>query len=217
MGQAGRKQPMSEGAQLQQESAMKKHWFPVLAGIIILAIVGVFGYNYMTKEKIEVLKPIADFTLDNSDGTTYTFHSSAGKVRLVEFMFTKCPDICPATTFNMAKLQDQLKEKGLFGDKVEFVSISFDPDNDTPEVLQEYAAKFKADQSGWKFLRGDAQAVEKVTKDFGLMVIKQPDGSYSHTARMFLVDGEGNMRRAYGMAANMELEVMMKEMVQLAD
>ncbi|MCM3145495.1 SCO family protein [Brevibacillus sp. MER 51] len=208
---------MSEGAQLQQESAMKKHWFPVLAGIILLAIIGVFGYNYMTEEKIEVLKPIADFTLDNSDGTTYTFNSSAGKVRLVEFMFTKCPDICPATTFNMAKLQDQLKEKGLFGDKVEFVSISFDPDNDTPEVLQEYAAKFKADQSGWKFLRGDAQDVEKVTKDFGLMVIKEPDGSYSHTARMFLVDGDGNMRRAYGMAANMELDVMMKEMVQLAD
>lgn len=208
---------MSEETQLQPDSAMKRHWFTILAGVLILVIVGVFGYKYMTEEKIEVLKPIADFTLDNSDGTTYNFADSEGKVRLVEFMFTKCPDICPATTYNMAKLQDQLKEKGLFGDKVEFVSISFDPENDTPEVLQEYANKFKADQSGWKFLRGDAQAVEKVTKDFGLMVIKEPDGSYGHTARMFLVDGDGNMRRAYGMAAEMDMEVMMKEMVQLAD
>lgn len=207
---------MSEGAQ-KHGSALQRHWFTVLAGVIILAIVGVLGYKYMAKEPIPVMKPIADFTLDNSDGTSYTFSEGKGKVRLVEFMFTNCPDICPATTYNMSKLQEQLKEKKLFGDEVEFISITFDPDFDTPEVLQQYAAKFKADQSGWKFLRGDVQTVERVTKDFGVAVLKQPDGSFAHTARMFLVDGDGNMRRAYGMAADMDMEQMMKDMEQLAD
>ncbi|MFJ9500031.1 SCO family protein [Brevibacillus centrosporus] len=208
---------MSGDAQQQQGGALQRHWFTVLAGVLILAIVGVFGYNYMTKEQIPVMKALNDFSLDNINGSTYTFSEGKGKVRLVEFMFTNCPDICPATTYNMSKLQDQLKEKGLFGDKVEFVSITFDPDFDTPEVLQAYAEKFKADQTGWKFLRGDAQAIEKVTKDFGIAVMKQPDGSFAHTARMFLVDEDGNMRRAYGMAAEMDMDQMMKEMVQLAD
>ncbi|GED71459.1 lipoprotein [Brevibacillus reuszeri] len=208
---------MSEGAQQQQASGLQKHWFPVLAGIIILAIVGVLGYKYMAREQIPVMKPLQDFSLDNSNGSAFTFSEGKGKVRLVEFMFTNCPDICPATTYNMSKLQDQLKEKKLFGDKVEFISITFDPDFDTAEVLQQYADKFKADQNGWKFLRGDEQAIEKVTKDFGIAVLKQPDGTIAHTARMFLVDGDGNMRRAYGMAADMDMDQMMKEMVQLAD
>ncbi|MED1795657.1 SCO family protein [Brevibacillus nitrificans] len=208
---------MSGDAQQQQGGALQRHWFTVLAGVLILAIVGVFGYNYMTKEQIPVMKSLNDFSLDNINGSAYTFSEGKGKVRLVEFMFTNCPDICPATTYNMSKLQDQLKEKGLFGDKVEFVSITFDPDFDTSEVLQAYAEKFKADQSGWKFLRGDAQAIEKVTKDFGIAVMKQPDGSFAHTARMFLVDEDGNMRRAYGMAAEMDMDQMMKEMVELAD
>lgn len=208
---------MSVGTGQQQGTALQRHWFTVLAGVLILAIVGVFGYKYMAKVEIPVMKALNDFSLDNINGSTYTFSEGKGKVRLVEFMFTNCPDICPATTYNMSKLQDELKEKGLFGDKVEFVSITFDPDFDTPEVLQEYAKKFKADQSGWQFLRGDAQAVEKVTKDFGIAVMKQPDGSFAHTARMFLVDEDGNMRRAYGMAAEMDMEQMMTEMEQLAD
>lgn len=200
-----------------QGTGLQRHWFPVLTGVLILAIVGVFGYKYLTQEKIPVLKAISDFSLENSNGSTYTFSDSKGKVRLVEFMFTKCPDICPATTYNMAQMQKELKAKGLFGDKVEFVSITFDPDFDTAQVLQEYAGKFHADPNGWKFLRGDAQAVEKVTKDFGIAVLKQPDGSFAHTARMFLVDGDGNMRRAYGMAADMDMDQIMADMEQLAD
>lgn len=212
---------MSEGA--KKESSVQKHWFPVLAGVLILAIIGIFGYQYMQKTQIPVIKALNDFTLDNIDGSKYTFSESAGKVRLVEFIFTNCPDICPATTYNMSQLQEQLKEKGLFGDKVEFLTITFDPDYDTPEVLQQYAEKFHADQNGWKFLRGDNAAIETVTKDFGMAVMKLPDEnspsgySITHTARMFLVDGDGNMRQAYGMAADMDMDLMMKEMSILAD
>jgi len=211
---------VSEGK--QQEASVKKHWFPVLAGILVLAIIVVIGYPYMQKSQIPVIKALNDFTLDNIDGTKYTFSESAGKVRLVEFIFTNCPDICPATTYNMSQLQEQLKEKNLFGDKVEFVTITFDPEFDTAEVLQAYAEKFHADQSGWKFLRGDDKAIEAVTKDFGMAVMKLPDEnsptgySITHTARMFLVDPDGNMRQAYGMAADMDMDLMMKEMAILA-
>jgi protein SCO1 len=213
---------VSEGTNPQNSSVMK-HWFPVVAGLLALLIVGIFGYQYMQRHQVPVIKTLNDFTLDNIDGSKYTFSENAGKVRLVEFMFTNCPDVCPATTYNMAKLQEQLKEKGLFGDKVEFVTITFDPEFDTPEIMQKYAEKFKADQSGWKFLRGDSATIETVTKDFGMSVMKMPDanspGGYTmaHSANMYLVDGDGNLRQEYGMAAEMDMELMMKEMELLAD
>lgn len=211
------------GERMQQEKPGQKIWFPVLAGVLILAIIGVLAYPYMQKQQIPVLKAMSDFTLENIDGTTYTFSESTGKVRLVEFIFTNCPDICPATTYNMTLLQDKLKEENLFGDKVEFLTITFDPEYDTAEVLQEYAETFRADQSGWKFLRGDEAAIEAVTQDFGMAVMKLPDDnspsgySITHTARMFLVDKDGNMRQAYGMAADMDMDLMLKEMKILAD
>jgi protein SCO1 len=204
---------MSEG----KASFWQRHWFTVAAAVLALLVVGIFGYQYWQKSQIPVIKKMNDFALDNINGSTFTLSETNGKVRLVEFIFTHCPDICPATTFNMAKMQEQLKAKGLFGDKVAFVTITFDPERDTPEVLQAYADKFGADQSGWYFLRGDQAAVEKVTKDFGIAVLKQPDGSFAHTARMFLVDKDGNMRRAYGMASDMDMDQMLKEMEQLAD
>ncbi|USG66300.1 SCO family protein [Brevibacillus ruminantium] len=200
----------------EQVSFWKRHWFTVAAGVLALLVVGVFGYQYMQKSQIPVLKQTNDFTLDSIDGSKYTMFEHNGKVRLVEFMFTHCPDICPATTFNMSKLQEKLKEKGTFGNKVEFVTITFDPERDTVDVLQKYAEQFNVDFSGWHFLRGEEADIEKVTKDYGMAVLKQPDGSFAHTARIFLIDKEGKMRRAYGMASDMDQDLILQEMSQLA-
>jgi protein SCO1/2 len=208
---------MKASVENQPSSFWQRHWFAVLAAVLVLAIVAVVGYSFWEKSQIPVMKKMNDFTLENINGQPFQFSQSNGKVRLVSFIFTHCPDICPATTQQMSKLQEQLKAKHMFGNKVAFITVSFDPERDTPEVLQKYADTFDADQSGWYFLRGDEQAVEKVTKDFGVAVMKQPDGSYMHTARTFLVDQDGNMRRAYGMADEMNLEQIMSDMERLAD
>lgn len=200
----------------EQPSFWQRYWFVIAAGVLALLIVGVFGYQYWQKSQIPVLKQMNDFTLDSIDGSAYNFYEHNKKVRLVEFMFTHCPDICPATTFNMSKLQEQLKAEGLFGSKVEFVTITFDPERDTPEVLQKYAEQFNVDFSGWHFLRGEEAEIATVTKDFGMATLKQPDGSFAHTARIFLVDKDGNMRRAYGMASDMDMDLILQEMKQLA-
>lgn len=200
-----------------KKSFLQQYWFAVLAAILGFAIIGVVGYQYWEKSQIPVMKKMGDFTLENMNGTPFTFSESNGKVRLVSFIFTNCPDVCPATTYYMSTMQEELKTKGLFGSEVSFLTISFDSERDTPEVLQKYAEKFKADQSGWAFLRGDQQTVEKVTKSFGIGVLKQPDGQYIHTMRTFLIDKDGNMRRAYGMGADMNVEQIMGEMELLAD
>jgi protein SCO1/2 len=207
---------VSEGKR-EQATFLQRHWFTLVAAVLILLIAAVFGYQYWQKNQLPVLKQVNDFSLDNIDGTKYTLSEHNGKVRLVEFMFTHCPDICPATTFNMSKLQEQLKEKGSFGNKVEFVTITFDPERDTADVLKKYAEQFNVDFSGWQFLRGEQADIDKVTKDFGMATLKQPDGSYVHTARIFLLDQDGKMRRAYGMASDMDMDQILNEMIQLAD
>jgi len=207
---------MSESAS-KSPTFWQRHWFTVLAALLGIAIVAVVGYSYWEKSRIPVLKTVSDFTLDNIDGSRFQLSRSNGKVRLVSFIFTHCPDICPATTRNMADLQDQLKAEGLFGEKVAFLTVSFDPERDTPDVLRKYARAFDADPSGWYFLRGDEQAVKQVAKDFGVAVVKQPDGSYMHTTRIFLLDQDGNMRRIYGMAEEMNLEQIAADIRQLAD
>jgi protein SCO1/2 len=208
---------MSGGTSNTQATFWQRHWFSVLAAVLGVAIVAVVGYQYWGKSQIPVLKKMSDFTLENINGSTFQLSESNGKVRLVSFIFTHCPDVCPATTRYMADLQEQLKAKGLFGDKAAFITVSFDSERDTPEVLQKYANTFNADQSGWYFLRGSEEAVQKVTKDFGIAAIKQPDGSYMHTTKIFLLDQDGNMRRIYGMAEEMNLEQIAADIEQLAD
>lgn len=162
------------------------------------------------------VKHIEDFTLQNLDGKPIHFQELDGKVRLVSFIYTKCPDICPATTEVMAKLQEELKKKGLFGSEVALVSITFDPKTDTPPVLTHYANAFHADLSGWYFLRGEEAAISQVTNQFGIGVERLPDGQYLHTMRTFLVDKEKNVRKMYGMGAGMDINEIVSDMERLA-
>jgi len=193
-------------------------WLVVLAGTILLIVLGVFGYQYWKSQQIPVLKQMGDFTLENTaNGQPFRFQEANGKVRLISFIFTNCPDVCPATTQYMSKMQDELKAKGLFGEEVVFLTISFDPERDTAEVLQEYAAKFNADPAGWYFLRGSEADVQQVTQQYGIGVMKEPSGNIIHTMRTFLVDKEGNLRRMYGMGAGMDLPAIVKDMEQLAE
>jgi protein SCO1/2 len=201
----------------KEASFLRRHWFSVLAGLIGIATVGALLFTYWQSQQIPVIKKMDDFTLEKLDGTPFHLQETDGKVRMISFIFTHCPDVCPATTFYMAKMQEELKAKGLYGKDVVFLTITFDPERDTPEVLQKYADQFKADQSGWYFLRGSEAAVEQVTKAYGIGVLKQPDGSYLHTMRTFVLDKERNMRLMYGMGTEMNPDAIMKDLEQLAD
>lgn len=145
-----------------------------------------------------VIRPVADFSFENLDGKNVTLNDTDGKVRLFYFFFSSCPDVCPVTTLHLSKVQDLLKEQGVFGSKASIVSITFDPDRDTPEKLKEFGDKFKADYTGWYFLRGDQQQViDLATKSFGILVLKDNDNNFSHADLIGLVDKKGNLRKIY--------------------
>jgi len=113
-------------------------------------------------QQLPVLGQINDFRLTNQEGREITSREFAGSVLLVNFIFTRCPNICPMMTSKMAKIQERLKGTAK---SIQLLSISVDPSHDTPEVLKEYGKKFNADFKLWTFLTGPMEEIRRVVVD----------------------------------------------------
>jgi len=158
-----------------------KHWFTVALVVLVAGVALWIWQPWPTGGKLEMLGEAPDFTLESAEGRQVSLSDSAGKVRLVYFFFSHCPDICIPTTAMLSKLQEELKERGLFGDKVVLHSISFDPQRDTRERLEQFARGYQADFSGWHFLRGnDEPSVFGLAKQYNISVINLNDGNFMH-------------------------------------
>src|SRR5918911_586075 len=92
------------------------------------------------------------FALPDQEGARLSLRDLGGKVALVTFIYTTCTDTCPVLTAKLAQVQAKLGSD--FGPRVRFVSITVDPEHDTPAVLRAYAEQFKADLNSWSFLTG---------------------------------------------------------------
>ena len=134
-----------------------------------------------------------DFALTDHTGKPRTLADFKGKVVLVFFGYTQCPDVCPTT---MAELAGVMKELGPQADQVQVLFITVDPERDTQELLAQYVPAFDKRFLG---LRGDAAATAKVAKEFKVFYAKVPGkepGSYSmdHTAGSYVFDKAGKVR-----------------------
>jgi protein SCO1 len=140
----------------------------------------------------------ADFgktlALTDHTGKPRTLADFQGKIVVIFFGFTQCPDVCPTTLAEMAKV---IKELGPDGNKVQVLFVSVDPDRDTKDLLKQYVTAFNPAFLG---LSGDMAATVRVAKEFKVYVQKQPPktpgGSYSvdHSAGTFILDGQGRLR-----------------------
>lgn len=181
--------------------------------ILILALAAYLCYSFLNNDsKLPIVRAAPDFTLQNIDGSQFVMKEQRGKVMLIEFIFTSCPDICPVTTYNMVLLQDELMKQNLFGNKVQFAAITFDPNRDTPEVLSTYADRMGIDQSGWKLLRGDETYTIEKAKEFGVAIQKFDDNQFVHTVTsLMLVDADQQIRKVFRMGDDMDNSVILKD------
>ena len=166
--------------------------------LVVLALCVVMGYFILQQENKKDELPVqgqgAEFSYTDMNGETVSLSGTNGKARLLYFFFANCPDVCPPTTFVMSQVQDELKEEGLFGKEVEFLSVTIDPERDTPELLQDYAKRFEADPEGWKFLRGDEKETAALAEKYGILVNKDKDGNFGHMNLIVLLDKKGQIR-----------------------
>ena len=133
------------------------------------------------------------FDLPDFDGKPRTLADFHGKVTVVFFGYTQCPDACPTT---MAELSGILKTLGPDAAKVQVVFVSVDPSRDTPALLKNYVTNFRPD---FLALRGDEAQTQAIIKDFKLIVEKVPGktpDSYTidHTAGTYIFDPQGRIR-----------------------
>jgi protein SCO1/2 len=142
-----------------------------------------------------VKKTVADFQLLDQDGRPFKFSSTRGKLVLVTFIFTTCPDVCPLLTAKLAAIQRTLEEKKI--KDYLLLSITTDPERDTAPALKEYASHFKADVRNWSLLTGSRQELAKVWKLFDVNVTKNESGEVRHTSLTTLVDYHGIRRVDY--------------------
>jgi protein SCO1 len=147
------------------------------------------------EQRLPTIGQAPGFTLTSQDGATATLHDFRGRVVAVAFIYTSCPDVCPLLTEKMTQVQDELGPD--FGPRVAFVSITVDPENDTPAALRAYAESHGANLAGWSFLTGPPAVIREVTRRYGVAVTRTADGQPDHNLLTTLVDKHGTMRVQY--------------------
>jgi protein SCO1/2 len=131
--------------------------------------------------------------LPDADGKPRSLADWRGKVVVVFFGYTQCPDVCPTTMAELAQIRTQL---GADGDRLQTVFVTIDPERDTPEILKAYLANYGPNVVG---LRGDAEQTKAAAKEFKVFYAKVPGktpGSYTmdHSAASFVFDPAGRVR-----------------------
>ena len=147
-----------------------------------------------------VLSPLPEYRLVASDGRPFGSAELAGQVYVADFIFTRCPSICPKLTGAMARLQRRYDEAGVDG--IRLVSISVDPDYDTPERLRAYGEAHGIDPRRWTLLTGELEEIRELVVGGFRTPLGEPDPEgnlidIAHSTRFVLVDGDGGIRGYY--------------------
>lgn len=162
----------------------------------VVSVAAVAAWVTLRPAPLPVLGTVPPFALLDQSGARLASDDLSGGVWVANFIFTRCPDVCPALTARMAQLQNRL---GPAAERVRLVSFSVDPGHDTPEVLRDYAQRAGA-RPGWQFATGPRQDVATLLRD-GFHVAFADDGPptapITHSDRFVLVDPKLGIRGYY--------------------
>lgn len=190
-----------------QPSTRPRWLLAALFSALLLTVLATAALALISRPPADALPKygqVPAFSLTDQNGRPFSSSALTGKFTAVGFIYTSCPDICPMLTTNMAALQQELKRAGLLGSDVLLLSVSVDPETDTPEVLARYAADRGADTATWSFLTGTQPQIEQVVTQGFRVAYEKPahqghGQSYavSHSGRVLLVDPTGEVRAYY--------------------
>lgn len=151
------------------------------------------GPQETSEDLLQMIGPAPKFNLTNQFNQPISNEDYKGKVFLVEFFFSTCPTICPIMNQNMIKIQNHFEGNQNFG----IVSITINPEHDTPEVLKVHADHLGVTNSNWNFLSSDKNYIfDLANKGFNIYAgqNKDVDGGFEHSGLFALIDKNGNIR-----------------------
>lgn len=147
-------------------------------------------------QQLAIYGRVPDAVLVERTGRKVGFNELRGQIWVADFIFTRCAGTCQVMSSQMSGLQKSLKKAG----NVRLVSITVDPEFDTPERLTAYADRWQADGDRWLFLTGGQEQIQRIAVDaFKLPMMEgtDPNEPIIHSSRFVLVDDEGNIRGYY--------------------
>ena len=172
----------------------------VIGATLLLTVLGAWAAHALAHDadgnaRLPVVGSAPAFSLTTQSGERLSLTDLRGKVLAVTFIYATCKDACPILTAKMATLQQSLGAD--FGPRVRFVSITVEPQVDTPAVLRAYAERFGADPAGWSFLTGSSADVDDVVRRYGAFAKRVKPGEVDHLFLTSLVDRRGMLRVQY--------------------
>ncbi len=184
---------------------MQRFWVPLL--IVVVGVASAFLwadlFRFARQSSVPALPPLGTlpaFELTERRQAPLRLDDLRGKVWVADFMYTSCVEICPLQSAEMARLQAAFADHA----DLRLVSISVDPERDTPVVLSAYAEKFQADPERWLFATGEPDAVARLAQEgFRLSAASYAptddgaDHTFIHSNRFVLVDRQGRIRGYY--------------------
>lgn len=195
----------------------------VIVFFLVIGLVGAALFYQLRKKQVPppppILGQVSAPTFTDENGTSFSISQLDGRIWVADFIFTRCGTQCPIMTMNMQKLQEWLieNEQG----NVKLVSITVDPESDTPEVLERYARAFKAQKGRWHFLTGDRQTIyDYIIKQFKLGA-EENEGQavadmFVHSDKFVLVDRDRNIRGYYSGQDTTALEQLRDDIISIS-
>jgi protein SCO1 len=189
--------------------------------IVLIGIASGISYFLVRDANAQIPEGITLLTMNEEK---YTFGEDTDKIKLVEFIYTNCPDICPTTTQEMNLLRNDLIKENVYGDKVQFLTITIDPYRDSPEVLRKYMENFGLENDGnWIFLTGDPantleeqQKIKNVADTFKFQYRDPGNGFYVHSTFTYLIDENNKFIKKFPMGEDFKkdkvFEAIMNEL-----
>ena len=153
---------------------------------------------------------IPEFTFVNQEGKSVGRAQMNGKVTIVDFFFTSCPSICPVMSKEMERVNDMFRDEA----KVQIMSISIDPEYDTPEVLKTYADEHNAIPGKWHFLSGPKEETYQLARCGFVMPTLDGNGvpdDFVHSDKFILIDELGRIRGYYSGTNREDVDLLMLE------
>ena len=140
---------------------------------------------------------LSDFRLVNQDGRLIPLSDFQQKTIFLSFIYTRCPmpGMCPLQTNKMVGIQKMVNQTSQ--DDVVFLTVTFDPEYDTPKVLREYAGRYGADLSNWYFLTGDKAEIDRLIQQVDLTYEKLSDGMIGHNMKSVIIARDGSVQQIF--------------------
>jgi protein SCO1 len=184
---------------------------------VVITLIGILLAGCSNSDfQAETDYEIADFNYTNQNNEKVSLKDLEGKVWIADFIFTNCETVCPPMTFNLTKLQKELKKEGVEDYKI--VSFSVDPEHDKPQVLKDYLSNFEADTSKWDMLTGYQfeEIKEFAEHSFKSIVADDPKSDQViHGTSFYLVNQEGVVVKNYSGNSDVPYEEITADMKTL--